>query len=63
MGDGIDLTNNRGPLLNIAEWVSLTAVIFAAATKFYVKWKMVKNLDLNDIIIGVAVVRFFLLLL
>ena len=60
MDGRIDLTNNRGPLLNIAEWVSLTAVILAAASKIYVKWKMTKNLDLNDMIIGVAVVRSYL---
>lgn len=58
MGDRIDLTNNQGPLLNIAEWVTLTAAILAAGMKMYIKWTMVKHLDWNDLIVGVATVCF-----
>ena len=47
---------NRGPILNLATWISLCAAITAAAIKVYTKRTMRSALDLNDLFIFMAVV-------
>jgi hypothetical protein len=56
MSIGTNLSTDRGPLINLAEWITATGVILAFAGKIYTKWQMAKYLDLNDAFVGAATV-------
>ena len=49
-------SENRGPILNLATWITLCAAILAAGIKVYTKKIMRSAVDLNDLFIVLAVV-------
>ena len=49
-------SENRGPILNLATWITLCAAILAAGVKVYTKKIMRSAVDLNDLFIVLAVV-------
>lgn len=49
--------NARGPLVNIASWITLVSAILAAGVKLYTKVSMTKTVRLDDGLLLIAVVR------
>ena len=48
--------DHRGPLVNLAAWISLVAMIVFLAAKVATKWKMVRKLQNDDILLVLAMV-------
>lgn len=48
--------NARGPLVNIASWITLVSAILAAGVKLYTKMSITKKVQLDDALLLVAVV-------
>ncbi|KAI4166126.1 MAG: hypothetical protein LQ342_000012 [Letrouitia transgressa] len=47
--------NARGPLVNIASWITLVSAILAAGVKLYTKMSITKKVQLDDALLLVAV--------
>ncbi|KAL9037790.1 MAG: hypothetical protein Q9214_005546, partial [Letrouitia sp. 1 TL-2023] len=47
--------NARGPLVNIASWITLVSTILAAGVKLYTKVSMTRKVQLDDALLLVAV--------
>lgn len=54
---GTVTASNHGPLLNVGMWITLIAMCIAAGSKIYTKWKMIKKLQLDDLLMLLAAVR------
>ena len=47
---------HRGPLINVAAWITLVSMILFVASKVATKWRMVRKLQSDDILMIVAMV-------
>ena len=47
---------HRGPLVNLAAWISLVAMIVFLSAKVATKWRMVRKLQNDDILLLLAMV-------
>ena len=47
---------HRGPLVNLAAWISLVAMIVFLSAKVATKWKMLRTLQNDDILLILAMV-------
>ncbi|CAG8981070.1 hypothetical protein HYALB_00013254 [Hymenoscyphus albidus] len=50
----ISLTNNRGPILNVAMWVMLVPTAMMVMVKIYTKFHTVKTIKADDVFINMA---------
>lgn len=51
--------DHRGPLVNLAAWISLVAMIVFLSAKVATKWKMVRKLQNDDILVLAMVTSHF----
>ena len=57
MGVPIAITaDNRGPLVNIATWITLVAMVIMTLTKVATKWAMAGRLQADDGLMVAAMV-------
>ena len=48
---------HRGPLINIAAWITLVAMVLIVTGKVATKWKMIRRLQSDDTLMILATVR------
>ena len=49
-------SEHRGPLVNIAAWTTLVAMVLIVSGKVATKWKMIRNFQADDTLIVLAMV-------
>lgn len=49
---------HRGPLINIAAWFLVVTTLLFTASKVVTKWRMVRRLQNDDLLLGLAMVRY-----
>ena len=50
---------HRGPLINVAAWITLVSMILFVSSKVATKWRMVKKCQNDDILMIIAMVRYY----
>ena len=48
--------DNRGPLVNVAMWITLAPTCIATLVKLYTKWAVIQGLQTDDFLILFALV-------
>lgn len=54
-------SKHRGPLINVATWISLVTMIIFSFSKVATKWTMVRKLQADDIFMIIAAVGSYIL--
>lgn len=57
MSRGVVDAEHRGPLVNLAAWITLICMVVFVFAKISTKWVMVRMVQRDDAIIIVAMVR------
>ena len=52
-------SNHRGPLINIATWITLVAMIIFSFSKVATKWALIPRLQADDIFMIIATVSAY----
>lgn len=52
-------SEHRGPLVNVATWISLVAVIIFSFIKVMTKWTLIRKLQSDDLFIIIATVNSY----
>ena len=50
---------HRGPLINVATWITLVSMILFVSCKVFTKWRMVKKWQNDDILMIIAMVHYY----
>ena len=53
--------SDRGPLLNLASWITMVSVSLFVGVKVYTKWTMARKVQFDDVFVILATVTLLLL--